>query len=149
MTTGLRALKKRQTRQAVSDAVQSLFLERSFEAATISEIAAAAAPVAKMTVANDFPRKEDRALDFHEAFRERLGLRGGVSRARGDYAPTALRREYPAGAQAPFTRPTRWRPLFGRVKGAGGQTGVGRDTGPGGGAVARERYEGRARPCGR
>ncbi|TMR06256.1 TetR/AcrR family transcriptional regulator, partial [Nonomuraea turkmeniaca] len=66
-TLGLREQKKRETRQAISDHATQLFLERGFDRTTIADIAAAAR-VAKMTVTNYFPRKEDLALDHHEAF---------------------------------------------------------------------------------
>lgn len=92
MTAGLRELKKQQTRQAISDTATRLFLERGFEAVTIAEIAAAA-QVAKMTVTNYFPRKEDLALDYHETFTASLA-RTVASRAHGESALAALRREF-------------------------------------------------------
>ncbi|MEU8945303.1 TetR family transcriptional regulator [Streptomyces sp. NPDC048489] len=89
MTTGLREMKKRQD---VSDVATRLFLLRGFEAVTIAEIAAAAR-VAKMTVTNYFPRKEDLALDFHETFRSSLAT-ALESRGEGESASTALHRDY-------------------------------------------------------
>ena len=76
MTTemGLRESKKQETRQLISDCATRLFIEQGFEQTTITEIAAAAR-VAKKTVTNYFPRKEDLALDHHEAFT------GGLARA--------------------------------------------------------------------
>ncbi|MFE7429253.1 TetR family transcriptional regulator [Streptomyces sp. NPDC057545] len=68
------------------------FLEHGFEAVTIAEIAAAA-QVAKMTVTNYFPRKEDLALDFHETFRGSLAA-AVASRRAGESALNGLRREY-------------------------------------------------------
>ncbi|GAA5160652.1 TetR family transcriptional regulator [Pseudonocardia eucalypti] len=62
---GLRAAKKRETHDAIASAATRLFMQRGFEDVTIAEIAAAAR-VAKMTVTNYFPRKEDLALDRHE-----------------------------------------------------------------------------------
>ncbi|MFD6212210.1 TetR/AcrR family transcriptional regulator, partial [Nocardia salmonicida] len=59
---GLRARKKQQTREQISDRATALFLERGFDRVTIADVAAAA-DVAKMTVTNYFPRKEDLALD--------------------------------------------------------------------------------------
>lgn len=59
---GLRESKKRETRQLISDHATRLFIEQGFERTTIAEIAAAAR-VAKKTVTNYFPRKEDLALD--------------------------------------------------------------------------------------
>jgi AcrR family transcriptional regulator len=95
MTTqpsGLREHKKQQTRQAISDVATGLFLERGFEAVTIADIAAAA-QVAKMTVTNYFPRKEDLALDLQEAFIGSLA-RTVADRADGESALTALRRAF-------------------------------------------------------
>jgi AcrR family transcriptional regulator len=58
---GLRERKKEQTRAAIAHAAIGLFLERGFEAVSIAEIAEAAG-VAKMTVTNYFPAKEDLVL---------------------------------------------------------------------------------------
>ncbi|MFJ3826910.1 TetR/AcrR family transcriptional regulator [Streptomyces sp. NPDC090046] len=69
--TGLRESKKQETRQLISDRATRLFMEQGFEGTTIAEIAAAAR-VAKKTVTNYFPRKEDLALDHHEAFTRTL-----------------------------------------------------------------------------
>jgi AcrR family transcriptional regulator len=55
---GLRERKKLQTRQAIADTAMRLFLERGFEAVSISEIARAA-DVSDKTVFNYFPTKED------------------------------------------------------------------------------------------
>jgi AcrR family transcriptional regulator len=66
---GLREERRLRTRQAISDVATRLFIEHGFEPVTIAEIAAAAG-VAKMTVTNYFPRKEDLALDIHEEFVE-------------------------------------------------------------------------------
>ncbi|RPF24739.1 TetR/AcrR family transcriptional regulator [Streptomyces sp. TLI_185] len=92
MTAGLRELKRQQTRQAISDAATQLFLEHGFEAVTIAQIATAA-QVAKMTVTNYFPRKEDLALDFHETFRDSLAA-ALASRREGESALAGLHREY-------------------------------------------------------
>ncbi|WP_433509734.1 TetR/AcrR family transcriptional regulator [Nonomuraea sp. CA-143628] len=97
MATGLRELKKQQTRQAISNAATRLFIERGFEAVTITEIAAAA-QVAKMTVTNYFPRKEDLALDHHETFAASLA-RTVADRSAGESALAALRREFLAGVE--------------------------------------------------
>jgi AcrR family transcriptional regulator len=59
---GLRQRKKRATRQAISDVATALFVERGFDNVTVAEIAEAA-DVAKMTVFNYFPRKEDLFFD--------------------------------------------------------------------------------------
>lgn len=95
MAGGLRELKKQRTRRLISDTATHLFLDRGFEAVTIAEVAAAA-QVAKMTVTNYFPRKEDLALDHHEAFTAYLA-RTVADRAEGESALAALRRAYLAG----------------------------------------------------
>ncbi|NEW74220.1 TetR/AcrR family transcriptional regulator [Streptomyces rhizosphaericus] len=97
MTAGLRELKKRQTRQMISDTATRLFMERGFEAVTIAEIATAA-QVAKMTVTNYFPRKEDLALDYHETITTALA-RTVEGRRTGESALTALRRAYLAAVE--------------------------------------------------
>ncbi|MGV9600339.1 TetR/AcrR family transcriptional regulator [Streptosporangium sandarakinum] len=97
MTAGLRELKKQQTRQSISDTATRLFIEHGFEKVTIAEIAAAA-QVAKMTVTNYFPRKEDLALDTHEAFIASLA-RTVAARAEGESALAALRREFMAAVE--------------------------------------------------
>ncbi|MEV4096447.1 TetR/AcrR family transcriptional regulator [Streptosporangium saharense] len=97
MSVRLREHKKRQTRQAISDAATRLFLERGFEAVTIAEIASAA-QVAKMTVTNYFPRKEDLALDAHEAFVACLA-HTVANREQGESALAALRREFLAALE--------------------------------------------------
>ncbi|MEV0389065.1 TetR/AcrR family transcriptional regulator [Nonomuraea sp. NPDC050643] len=87
---GLREQKKRETRQVISDHATQLFLEHGFDRTTIADIAAAAR-VAKMTVTNYFPRKEDLALDHHEAFV--AGLAETVARRpAGESALGAVRR---------------------------------------------------------
>ncbi|TDC89605.1 TetR family transcriptional regulator [Nonomuraea deserti] len=91
-TLGLREQKKRETRQAISDHATQLFLQRGFDRTTIADIAGAAR-VAKMTVTNYFPRKEDLALDHHEAFV--AGLAEAVARRPpGESALGAVRRAY-------------------------------------------------------
>ncbi|MEV0611922.1 TetR family transcriptional regulator [Nonomuraea sp. NPDC050404] len=91
-TLGLREQKKRETRQAISDHATQLFLERGFDHTTIADIAAASR-VAKMTVTNYFPRKEDLALDHHEEFAQGLA-RAVARRPAGEPALGAVRREY-------------------------------------------------------
>ncbi|MGP3982943.1 TetR family transcriptional regulator [Streptomyces sp. KR80] len=91
-TVGLRELKKQETRQLISDEATRLFIERGFEQTTVAEIAAAAR-VAKKTVTNYFPRKEDLALDRHAEFV--AGLARTVShRAVGQSALAALRQAF-------------------------------------------------------
>src|SRR5687768_778483 len=91
-TTGLRELKKQQTRENISHQATRLFLERGFDKVTIADVAAAA-QVAKMTVTNYFPRKEDLALDLSEAFVGSLA-RTVREREPGESALAALRRAY-------------------------------------------------------
>ncbi|QXJ24183.1 TetR family transcriptional regulator [Actinomadura graeca] len=92
---GLRELKKQQTRQNIAHQATRLFLRHGFDQVTIADVAAAA-QVAKMTVTNYFPRKEDLALDLHEVF---VGLlaRTVAERAPGESALAALRRGFLAG----------------------------------------------------
>ncbi|WP_280235710.1 TetR/AcrR family transcriptional regulator [Nocardia cyriacigeorgica] len=89
---GLRAKKKQQTRENISHQATLLFLERGFDKVTIADVAAAA-QVAKMTVTNYFPRKEDLALDLGEVFVDQLG-RIVREREPGESAWAALRRAY-------------------------------------------------------
>ncbi|UGT41324.1 TetR/AcrR family transcriptional regulator [Nocardia yamanashiensis] len=89
---GLRERKKQQTRQNISNTATRLFLERGYDTVTIAEIAEAA-EVAKMTVTNYFPRKEDLVLDVHEVFVASLA-RTVRDRAAGESALAALRRDY-------------------------------------------------------
>ncbi|MFJ8623926.1 TetR/AcrR family transcriptional regulator [Kitasatospora sp. NPDC093550] len=87
----LRELNKRRTREAISHAATRLFIEQGFDRTTIAEVAAAAG-VAKMTVTNHFPRKEDLFFDLHEELAGRLA-RVVAERAPGESALAALRRD--------------------------------------------------------
>ncbi|MFI1279945.1 TetR/AcrR family transcriptional regulator [Streptomyces sp. NPDC020858] len=89
---GLRESKKLETRQLISDCATRLFIEQGFEQTTIAEIAASAR-VAKKTVTNYFPRKEDLALDHHEAFTQGLA-RTVAERGPGEEPLTALGRTF-------------------------------------------------------
>ncbi|MFB8009649.1 TetR/AcrR family transcriptional regulator [Nocardia sp. NPDC056000] len=91
-SAGLRERKKQQTRQHISNTATLLFLERGYDSVTIAEIAAAA-DVAKMTVTNYFPRKEDLVLDLHDIFVETLA-QTVREREIGESALAALRRNY-------------------------------------------------------
>ncbi|MFE4513985.1 TetR/AcrR family transcriptional regulator [Kitasatospora sp. NPDC056783] len=91
----LRELNKRRTREAISHAATRLFIERGFDRTTIAEVAAAAG-VAKMTVTNHFPRKEDLFFDLHEELAGRLA-EAVAERAPGESALAALRRDCLAG----------------------------------------------------
>ncbi len=85
----LRERKKRATRQAISNVATGLFLERGFDEVTVAEIAEAA-NVAKMTVFNYFPRKEDLFFDREEE--GRALLRDALAkRSRGESPVAALR----------------------------------------------------------
>ncbi|WP_055601237.1 TetR/AcrR family transcriptional regulator [Streptomyces aureus] len=94
---GLRESKKQETRQLISDHATRLFMEQGFEQTTIAEIATAAR-VAKKTVTNYFPRKEDLALDHHEAFTAALA-HAVAGRAEGESPLAALRREFAAAVE--------------------------------------------------
>jgi AcrR family transcriptional regulator len=65
---GLRDRKKEVTRQAISDVATRLFVERGFEKVSVAEIALEA-NVARKTVFNYFPRKEDLVFDREEELR--------------------------------------------------------------------------------
>lgn len=67
MSEGLRAQKKHETRKNISDVATKLFIRDGFEDVTIADIAAEAR-VAKMTVTNHFPRKEDLVFDIRADF---------------------------------------------------------------------------------
>ena len=63
--TGLRERKKLQTRQHIADVAARLFAEHGFEDVTVDQVAMAA-DVAKKTVFNYFPTKEDLVFDRAE-----------------------------------------------------------------------------------
>jgi Transcriptional regulator len=56
--------RRRETRERIATTALNLFRERGYDAVTIAEIAAAA-DVAKQTVVNHFPAKEDLLLAWH------------------------------------------------------------------------------------
>jgi AcrR family transcriptional regulator len=56
--------RRRETRERIADTALTLFAERGYDAVTIAEIAATA-DVAKQTVVNHFPAKEDLLLAWH------------------------------------------------------------------------------------
>ncbi|MFI9587060.1 TetR/AcrR family transcriptional regulator [Streptomyces sp. NPDC052236] len=95
---GLRESKKQETRQLISDHATRLFIAQGFEQTTIAEIAAAAR-VAKKTVTNYFPRKEDLALDHQDAFIASLA-RTVTDRQADESALAALRRAFTDAATA-------------------------------------------------
>jgi AcrR family transcriptional regulator len=89
---GLRERKKQQTREEIAGVATRLFVERGFEQVTIAQVAEAA-NVAKMTVTNHFPLKEDLVFDRSEAII--AGLTGIVAaRATGESVLDAARRYY-------------------------------------------------------
>jgi AcrR family transcriptional regulator len=92
MASGLRERRKQQTRQAISDVATAMFVERGFDEVTISQVADAAG-VAKMTVTNYFPRKEDLVFDRAEAVIGQLA-RVIETRAPGESMLAAIRRDY-------------------------------------------------------
>lgn len=101
--TGLRELKKQETRQLISDHATRLFIAQGFEQTTIAEIATAAR-VAKKTVTNYFAHKEDLALDHQDAFVATLA-ETVAGRRPGESALAALRRgfEEAVAARDPVT----------------------------------------------
>jgi AcrR family transcriptional regulator len=94
MTTGLRERRKQQTRQAISDVATGMFAARGFDRVTIAEVAEAAG-VAKMTVTNYFPRKEDLVFDRAEGIIRHLAD-VVTARAPGESMLAAIRRDYAA-----------------------------------------------------
>lgn len=76
---GLRDRKKEATRQAISNVATRLFVERGFDQVSVADIAHEA-DVARKTVFNYFPRKEDLVFDREEEtralVREALASRG-------------------------------------------------------------------------
>jgi AcrR family transcriptional regulator len=76
---GLREQKKEQTRAAIAYTAIGLFLQRGFEQVSIAEIAEAAG-VAKQTVTNYFPNKEDLVLSGQQTLTPDLA---GAIRGRG------------------------------------------------------------------
>ena len=92
MAPGLRERRKQETRQAISNIATQMFVDRGFDEVTIAEIADAAG-VAKMTVTNYFPRKEDLVLDRAEAIERHLAD-VIAARAPGESMLAAIRRDY-------------------------------------------------------
>jgi AcrR family transcriptional regulator len=87
---GLREQKKEQTRAAIAYTAIGLFLQRGFEQVSIAEIAEAAG-VAKQTVTNYFPNKEDLVLSAQQTLIPDLA--GAVrGRAPGESPVAALYR---------------------------------------------------------
>jgi AcrR family transcriptional regulator len=89
---GLRERHKQETRQAISDVATRMFVTRGFDEVTIAQVADAAG-VAKMTVTNYFPRKEDLVFDRAEAVIRHLAD-VIAARAPGESMLAAIRRDY-------------------------------------------------------
>jgi AcrR family transcriptional regulator len=89
---GLRERRKQETRQAISDIATQMFVARGFDEVTIAQVADAAG-VAKMTVTNYFPRKEDLVFDRAEAVERHLA-NVIAARAPGESMLAAIRRDY-------------------------------------------------------
>jgi AcrR family transcriptional regulator len=94
MSTGLRERRKQETRQVISDVATELFAARGFDDVTIAQVADAAG-VAKMTVTNYFPRKEDLVFDRAEGIVRSLA-EVFAARAPGESLLAAIRRDYAA-----------------------------------------------------
>jgi AcrR family transcriptional regulator len=94
MAPGLRERRKQETRQAISNIATHMFVDRGFDEVTIAEVADAAG-VAKMTVTNYFPRKEDLVLDRAEVIERHLAD-VIAARAPGESMLAAIRRDYAA-----------------------------------------------------
>ena len=92
MAPGLRERHKQETRQAISDTATQMFVARGFDEVTIVQVADAAG-VAKMTVTNYFPRKEDLVFDRAEAVERHLAD-VIAARAPGESMLAAIRRDY-------------------------------------------------------
>ncbi|MGK9171340.1 TetR/AcrR family transcriptional regulator [Inquilinus limosus] len=79
---GLRDRKKEETRQAISNVATRLFVEQGFDKVSVADVAREAG-VARKTVFNYFPRKEDLVFDREEEVRvlvrEALAGRGRQS----------------------------------------------------------------------
>ncbi|HVV12965.1 helix-turn-helix domain-containing protein [Amycolatopsis sp.] len=86
---GRREDKKAELRDRISDVATELFLERGFDAVTVTQVAEAA-EVARPTVFAHFPRKEDLLFDRYP---QAIGLLTGAieNRTEGTSAVLALR----------------------------------------------------------
>ena len=87
---GLRERKKQQTRRAIAEAAQRLFLERGFEQVSVAEVARAA-DVSEQTVFNYFPTKEDLVFERMDTFEHAL-LTAVRERPEGETALRAFAR---------------------------------------------------------
>jgi len=89
---GLRDRKKEATRQAISNVATQLFVERGFDQVSVADIAHEA-DVARKTVFNYFPRKEDLVFDREDEVRVlvRDALAGRGLRSRVKMFQTLMR----------------------------------------------------------
>lgn len=87
---GLRERKKQRTREHIAQVARALFVQRGFEAVSVSEIAREA-DVAQKTVFNYFPTKEDLVFQRLEVFEDEL-LEGIRRREPGESALDAFGR---------------------------------------------------------
>src|SRR5262245_61947837 len=87
---GLRELKKEQTRQLIAETAWRLFADRGFDDVTVTEIAREA-QVAKATVFNYYPTKEDLFFPRLEDFAART-VTAVATRDAGETALAAFRR---------------------------------------------------------
>ncbi|MEU4293234.1 TetR family transcriptional regulator [Kribbella sp. NPDC026596] len=97
--TGLRARKKQQTHDALSEAAITLFLEHGFDEVSVTDIAAAA-NVSKPTLFKYFPTKQDLVLHRiadhqHEAARVVQAAEGSPIEALRDHFLAGLDRRDP------------------------------------------------------
>lgn len=89
---GLRERKKRQTREAITEAAMSLFARHGFDKVSVSDVAAAA-DVSKVTVFNYFANKEDLVLS-EVTDRTEMPARVVRGRAAHESPLQALHRDY-------------------------------------------------------
>ena len=125
MAPGLRERRKQETRQAISDIATQMFADRGFDGVTIAQVADAAG-VAKMTVTNYFPRKEDLVFDqagavirqLADVIAARAPGESMLAAIRRDYAEAVARAEVTIGLSSPaFARMILSSPaLIGRVR---------------------------------
>ena len=108
MASGLRERRKQETRQAISDIATMMFVKHGFDEVTIAQVAGAAG-VAKMTVTNYFPRKEDLVFDRAEVvirhladvIATRLPGESMLAAIRRDYAEAVARADVTLGLSSP------------------------------------------------
>lgn len=93
----LRELKKRRTRETISETAIRLFMERGFDKVSVADVAAAA-EVSKPTLFRYFPAKEDLVL-HRFADHEDEAARTVAGRERGEAPLAALRRRFLAGVE--------------------------------------------------